>query len=504
MWRSGTAAFRSSLNFRSVLRVSGRRYKSKASSSSPDELPYAQTHSVQEGFAHHPIFVFNVAKRFIKFSFIGLSIVGTTYATVYEGSHQWVENVELKKREEDEEVHRWEWDLDREKWSGDDEKGGTDPGLGIHGRHMVRAAWMALNWGASQQGRTAVIASEASSNSGDGLLGPRGLRIIDPRLVLAEACLHTAVDIAERKSLDGKLHPWTLPRILALHASILARMGPDSLPSAKEQYERAWASQPALTKGIGEACPKTRRRQFPNRRKRCCFDLADYDYPNSVIQHMPPSPSAQRTLLSILSSTSALYAVTGKLKEARALDEASFGLIRSIRHPESISTVSAAHALHALTLLQRSSVCCIRLGEIHHALKARPTVPIQWLSTAAQSSERRCHLNYHLKRGYLTNTTGHSACIVHRVSSMHQPSQRLLRDSRRTAAESWNLIGMLSEKKDPKYAASCFKRAVLWASKADAFGEPGEETLARDWEVIWGNYSRLVGAAWAHWLALFI
>ncbi|EEB88198.1 hypothetical protein MPER_14101, partial [Moniliophthora perniciosa FA553] len=132
------------------------------------------------GICPTPCFVFNVAKRFIKYSFVGLAIVGSTSAAVYEATHQWVENVELKRPQEGSQVHAWEWDLDSEKWGGDD-KGGTDSGLGLHGRHMVRAAWMALNWGAGQSNAT-VIATDASSSSGDGLLGPSGLKFIDPRL----------------------------------------------------------------------------------------------------------------------------------------------------------------------------------------------------------------------------------------------------------------------------------------------------------------------------------
>ncbi|KAF9264689.1 hypothetical protein L218DRAFT_957897 [Marasmius fiardii PR-910] len=498
MWRS-RALLRPAI--RTVLNPSHRRLQSR--SSSPDDVPYPQTHSIQQGFAQHPIFVFNVAKRFIKFSFIGLIILGSTTAVAFEAAHTWVENVELKKEKEDPEVSAWEWDSDAEKWNGDDKQGGTDPGLGFRGRHCVRGAWVALHWGVGES--TAVIGSDAS-NTSDGLLGPRGLIIIDPRLVRAEDSLRTAVEIAEQKNIQGKLQPWTLSRLLSLHASVLERMGVESSLVAKEQYERAWAAQPQFTKQSARLAMKL---------GDLCFRIGDNDsamtwwargayltgqtsipsetpeFPASSLQNMPSSPSAQRTLLSILASCSASYARSAKFKQGRSLDEAAFDLVRSVRHPENMSSVSPAHALHALTLLHRSSVFCIHRAEVSHALKEKPSVSIQWLSTAAQSSERVARA--------LVISSNHSGSnnslspLYTDVPALKLPAIRLLREARRTAAEAWNLLGILNENKNKQEALQCYKHAVEWASKPDIFGEPAEETLVADWEVVWGNYTRLSG-----------
>ncbi|KAJ8078770.1 hypothetical protein PM082_013053 [Marasmius tenuissimus] len=507
MWRTRGPVLRS--NIRSFLTPTTRRLRSK-SSSPPEEAPYPQTHSIQQSFAHHPVFVLNVVRRFIKFSFIGLVVLGSTTAAAFEATHAWVENVELKKREEDPEVIAWEWQRDIEKWNGDDGQGGTDPGLGFRGRHNVRAAWMALNWGVGES--TAVVGSDASSNA-DGLLGPRGLKIIDPRLVRAEDSLRTAVDIAEQKSTEGKLQSWTLSRILALHASVLERMGPESSLVAKEQYERAWATQPRLTE---DSC------RLATKLGDLCFRIGEHESalawwgrsismlqgkPSSsqnaqelvsgaMESEMPSSPSAQRTLLSVLASCSAFYAKSGRLKEAASLDEGAFNLTRSVRHPESMASVSPAHALHALTLLHRSSIFCIHRAEVSYALKDKVSVPIQWLSTAAQSSERvalALAVSTNPKSGAATDPSLSPAYT--KSPALNRPAASLLRDARRAATEAWNLLGILKEQKDRQGALECYQHAVRWASKPGAFGTPAEETLSADWAIVWGNYNRLKNTA---------
>ena len=81
---------------------------------------------------------------------------------------------------------------------------------------------------------------------------------------------------------------------------------------------------------------------------------------------------------------------------------------------------------------------------------------------------------------------------------MKKPASSLLRDSRRSAAEAWNLIGVLTEGSGSAdahaKALECYERALGWAGvgrdKAGAIGQPGEGTLESEWKVFWSNYVR--------------
>ncbi|KAJ4487963.1 hypothetical protein J3R30DRAFT_3280409 [Lentinula aciculospora] len=469
--------------------------------SRPQDLPPSQTHSVQEGFAQGPIFVLNVAKRFIKFFLIGGASLGVTAGFLFEGAHIWVENVEFAYPQDDEETRKWEWNLERENWSGDLDAVGTDPALGFRGRHLVRAAWMAQHWGVDQ---STVVVSSDSVKSDDGLLGPRGLVIIDPRLVRAENFLRDAILVAEQRNIEGKLRPWTMTQLLILHASVLERMGSESMIAAKSQYERAWSSQPSIAPQSARIALKLgdlNRRLGVNDGALAWWTRATHiaqpQSENSAVpSSMPASPYAQRSLLFTLSSLSAFYATTGKLTEAQSIAEASLNLIRSVRQPESIAYISLPHALHALTLLQRSSVLTIHLAEILYAQKQPTIVSTRWLSTAAESSERVIRaltglpLNTDADQVLVTpaNTIQHSYL---NNASLTRPATSLYRDSRRTAAEAWNLTGILLETKNPKDAFSAFRNAVRLAGSSEEHGKPAEKTLKADWEMIWGNYTRL-------------
>ncbi|KAJ3744673.1 hypothetical protein DFH05DRAFT_1490330 [Lentinula detonsa] len=473
-------------------------------SSRPEDLPPAQTHSVQEGFAQGPIFVLNVAKRFIKFSVIGGVSLGLAAGLLFEGTHIWVENVEFALPQNDEEIQKWEWNLERENWSGDLETAGTDPALGFRGRHLVRGAWMAQHWGVDQ---STVVVSSDSLKSDDGLLGPRGLVIIDPRLVRAENFLRDAIVIAEQKSIEGTLRPWTMAHLLTLHASVLERMGANSMIAAKAQYERAWSSQPFIAPQSARIALKLgdlNRRLGDDNGALAWWNRATHiaqpQTENSGVPSlMPPSPYAQRSLLFTLSSLSAFYATTGKLIEAQSVAEASLHLIRSVRQPESIASISVPHALHALTLLQRSSVLSIHLAEVLYAQKKPTILSTQWLSTAAESSERVIRalsgslLNVHTgntDRALVTPANNiHSSYL--NIVSLRKPANSLYRDSRRTAAEAWNLTGILLESNNPKAALAAYETAVRFAGSSEEHGKPADKTLKVDWEVIWGNYTRL-------------
>jgi len=82
---------------------------------------------------------------------------------------------------------------------------------------------------------------------------------------------------------------------------------------------------------------------------------------------------------------------------------------------------------------------------------------------------------------------------------MKKPAKSLLRDARRSAAEVWNLLGMLHENKEDanslQTALDCYERALGWAGVAtNGMGggvKTGEGILETEWKVLLRNYSRV-------------
>ncbi|KAF8654162.1 hypothetical protein AX16_003691 [Volvariella volvacea WC 439] len=473
---------------------------------------------VEENFAKHTVFVLDVFRRFIKFSLIGLFALGATTVTAYEGLHMWVENVELAP-ETDEEAQKWEWNKSMERWTGDGSKGGTDPGLGLRARHAVRAAWMAQNWGVGYS--TAVTGGDAAKGE-EGVPGPGGLKVIDAPLQHAEDFIRSVLPTAEAQAIAGALHPETLAILLTRHASTLERLGPPLWTGAKTEYERVWATlsdrgpdAAYVALKLGDLSSRLKQRDDAFQWWSRAMALLQGSTTGSettqlaVPTKVPSSPFAQRILVSALVSQSAYLASSGQLKQAQALEEQALALLRSIPSPESLAAATAPQALHSLFILQRSSLLSIHLAEVLHALRKQPMASIQWLTSAAESSERVIRgltgssvtsirpgqQNDSQSRSQLPYPTTATLLPVYTKSkSMNKPASGLLRDAQRTAAEAWNLIGILKESQDPQAALKCYERALDWAgTPPDKAGirHPVEGILESDWNIYLGNYSRL-------------
>jgi len=471
---------------------------------------------VQENFPKHFVFVKDVGKRFITFSLIGIALFGVVTGCAYEGAHLWVEKNSLIP--ESSQVRQWQWESDADKWTGDPLLGGTDPGLGIRARHFVRAAWMAYTWGIGQYTK----AIESYDQRGSGLTGPGGIKIIDPQLQVTEYFLRAAIRHAE--SVSDSLYPHTLPQLFSLHGLILEKLGVQFVPEAIADFERAWAgfnaqglnaARTALKLGdiISRAGAGQEALQWWMRALQLIYNTSSENLsdPKELISRQPPpSPLAQRLLSSTLVSLSAFYARSGQYHMAKFVEEKGLSALRAIQLPDSLMSASSPQALHALFLLQRSSVLSIHLAEVQQAQRKPIVSSVQWLTFAAESSERvaraltglplkkpeefsiKNSLPHPLEERLLTSYTS--------SGSMKSVSEGLLRDARRTAAEAWNLMGMLHEVRDgrnSKVALACFEHAVEWAGtpspqaigrKEAAAGVPDEE-----WKVIWDNYQRVSG-----------
>ncbi|KAI0780977.1 hypothetical protein BD413DRAFT_600445 [Trametes elegans] len=462
------------------------------------------------------MFTVDFFRRFLKFTAIGVIAVAATSWTAFSAAHLWVENVGLAA-ETDEDAKEWEWDLEADNWTGSP-KGGTDPGLSFSGRHAVRSSWMALNWGSGLS--TNVAASKAfTGRGGEGAT----LAPIQASLEYGQEFLRIAIELAEQANAKGKLHPATLTALLARRADMVSRIGTrNALDEARAEYERVWSN----LEGQGvQAARVALKLGDLNRRLGDIEDALSWwarsiqlttGKPTStsagtipvVPNSIPSSPFAQRTLASTLVSLSAFHATTGQLHQAQDIEESSLNLLRSIPSPKTADAASPGQALHSLFILHRSSIISIHLAEVLYALKNKSTTSIDWLTRAAESSER---VALSLTGLPLTHPDAPGSQIPHppasetplvesftKSRSMKGPAKSLLRDARRTAAEAWNLIGVLTEGTKSADAQAkaleCYERALGWAGvgrdQAGGIGQPGEGTLESDWQVFWANYVR--------------
>lgn len=490
-----TASLRRAVRPSLVRGLPRRRYQSQETRQSPQPAPFIQDHFV--GSAGIAI---NLFTRFVKLSLLSAFGLGLAGFTIFEGTHLWVESVELAS-DLDDETRRWEWDRDAERWSGG-EHGGTDPALGFRARHLLRGSWMAENWG---------VGSTTFSDTGS--IG--NLNVIEARLDFAQNYLDMSVKIAETKMTSAKLRPQTINELLLLHGAILERIGTkEALFDARSKYERVWA---------GLAGKGTDAARIASKLGDLNFRLGDSNDALSwwtrslglsqsiqqtqgsatptISQAAPSSPSAQRTLTSTLVSLSAYYSTSGDLKQARQLQETALALLRSIPSPPNITATSPPQMLHSLYLLHRSSLISIHLAEVLYALRTPRQSSFDYLTRAAESSERVAlalaglpFIPPDAKGSGVIHTPASDAPILPLFAKSHamrKPATGLLRDARRTAAEAWNLMGILHEQDgDMQRAFTCYERAVGWAGVTSDQSTPGEGTLEADWKVMWANYSR--------------
>ena len=461
--------------------------------------------SATNDLAHSAVHGLTIYARLAKYTFMSLLGVGVVAWTAFEGAHLYVESVALAP-ETDDDVKKWEWDQEAEKWSGGD-AGGTDSALGFKGTHAVRSAWMAQNWGIGP------------GSSAIGSNGSSGVNFVDSRLEVAQDHLSTALSIAEDRKSNGKLHPQTIARLLTRHAGILERMG--SQPSwfeSRSQLERVWA---ALTSTGIEAARIALKLGDLNHRLGDAEDAiawwsqavqltqvnGEQAKVPAVPELAPASPLAQRTLVSTLVSLSAFYATSGQLKQAKAFEESSLDLLQTITPTNSLKVASPPQALHVLYLLHRSSLLSIHLAEVSFALRSPTPISLQHLSSAAESSERvalaltglpRIHPDAPLSQ--IPHPPSSEAPLLKaftQSNSLIKPATSLLRDARRTAAEAWNLMGLLNEETEgtkPEKALQCYERALGWvgvsADRPGGVADPGEGILEVEWKLFWANYVR--------------
>ncbi|KNZ71747.1 hypothetical protein J132_07236 [Termitomyces sp. J132] len=381
--------------------------------------------------------------------------------------------------------------------------GGTDPALGHHSRHRVRAAWAAYNWGESNA--AVVITPDIQRGESQ----PEDLKLVDANMKIADTFLRGALHVANERDSDGHLHPETASQLISRHASFLERLGgEEALQESRTEYERAWAGFSGegldaanIAVRLGEInlhlnqqsdallwwsrAVKLARGNVPD----------DFETLPATLESLPSSPRAQRLLATTLVSLSAFYAQTGKLDQAQALEEASLTMFRAMPLPTVLTSVSPPHALHTLYLLHRSSLISIHLAEVLNSRGESLALSIQYLTSAAEYSERVAQVLTGKSSENLTSLRETAPLPTYTDSrSMKRPALALLRDARRTTAQAWNLIGILNETQGKNLLAAlqCYERAVQWAATTDQTShmKPHEGVLESEWTSIWNNYNR--------------
>jgi len=455
---------------------------------------------ITQNYSNPASFATEYFGRVFKYSLAGLVTLGVTLGTAFEAAHIYVENVALAS-ETDPDVRKWEWDLQGDRWSPHG-SGGTDPALGFRCRHALRGAWMAQNWG---------------TGSGESVIGgPDSSSVVDSATQSAQDFLKIAINMAMKNRANGSnISEGTLRMLITRHVALLESLGhKESLLEARSELERMWKAFPPS--GV-EASRIAQWLGDLNRRLGDFDDavvwwtravrLAEGKEPTTriplVVPHSAPaSPLAQRSLLSTLISVSAFYATTGQLKEAREMETLSLDLIRSIKQPEPCSSSSPGEALHALYILHRSAILSIHLAEVQHGLRSSPETSIQWLTNAAESSERVAFALSEAtqrasRRETTLSTTARSPLIepYSGSTSMRRPASSLLRDSRRSAAEAWHLIGLLTEGSQsggPSKAAEYYGRALGWIGvDAEKLDEGVLPHVGEEWTPLLKNYIRV-------------
>ncbi|KDN37195.1 hypothetical protein RSAG8_10327, partial [Rhizoctonia solani AG-8 WAC10335] len=475
----------------------------------------------QENYARPTAFAFSIVHRIAKYSLGGLALVVGCTVLGLEAAHQWVEHVELKPELTDD---TFGWEKEREHWSGG-AQGGTDSRIGWWARRAVRSAWIPLNWGSTD--------FEGVIGTGQGEGG--GLNVFEKKYAAAEGFLRGAIEAAQKRISEPNDH--AILELMSLHAGVVERMGGQAnLEAARAEWEALLGLLPPrssdaarVSKRLGDLNARLGNMQLAIESWNRSLEAAGF-VPQEKI---PTNPYSQRLIISALLSMSGNYALQRQLQLAKQTEEMALSLLEPLPLPSlsritkdmapeqteemalslleplplpSLSRITkdmAPEQLHSLFTSHRSALFMIHMAEVLWAQSPRRhlATSLEHLSKAAERSEQtallltgtpRIHPDVPLSsvphppvpNAGLLNVFGSS-------KTLKRPARSLLRDARRSAAEAWNLRGLLLEgEKGEKEALECFERALEWAGGQNNIEGEGD-VLERDRKQIWRNWARL-------------
>ena len=487
-------------------------------------------------------------RLFVKYCAYGFTILGVFTMSFFEGMHYYVEWYKLPQSSSDTD-DEYGWEDEMISWTGGS-KGGSSPRLGVSGRHAVRAAWMAQEWG-FEGGRQESVADQAFFEPDSMLLKrlkrseqrprERGFQV-DKGYLYADQYIEQALNVARNKGMEfppelsitrppGPSPALSAPQrspsstvlsseshadplvvdLLLLRANNYEKISrPAALVSAKEIYERALNTMSSdgsprqnadvmrLAKKVGDLCERIGAGDEA---------LLWYDWGLHRIGVDLQQLSTKRSSW-LGDDTSTLSA--SSLTSSPVLLRATLSLL---------SAASTHYATHS------------RLDEAWNVQNTSLSLfpdrqPLLPLSPSEENASAALHSTWLRNRHTMFNL--HQASVAHAlkknkeamdladrastradrdltlidpipsvyasstISSLYQPSQQLHRDALLLAAEASFIRGrFLEQQKRPDLAliAGCFERAADLSGQES--GKTEETAMGKDWHRYWRNYVRI-------------
>jgi tetratricopeptide (TPR) repeat protein len=341
--------------------------------------------------------------------------------------------------------------------------------------------------------------------TGEGERG--GLNIFERKYAAAEGFLRGAIEAARKRISEPNDH--AILELMSLHAGVVERMGGRAnLESARIEWETLLGLLPKhgnetarVAKRLGDLNARLGDMQLALKSWNRSLEAAGFIHQGET----PADPYSQRLVFSTLLSMSGNYALQRELQLAKKTEETALSLLEKLP-PPSFSRIikdTAPEQLHRLFTSHRSALFMIHMAEVVWAQSPRKNLAtsLEYLSKATERSEQtallltgtpRIHPDVPLSsiphppvpNANLLNVFGSS-------KTLKQPARSLLRDARRSAAEAWNLRGLLLEGGEgDKEALECFERALEWAGGQNNIEGEGD-VLERDRNQIWRNWTRV-------------
>lgn len=322
-----------------------------------------------------------IISRAARITFGTALVVATVALGTWEGTHQYVEYVAMRSAgasagPDDEFGWASQTALDLLGTSGS----GSDGRLGSFGRHLVRSAWIAENWGGGVT-PTALFGSAMDEQ-----------HVSNHGLVLAENFLASALSVAESRKLtvpesidinSGVTLDPTAVQLEAWHAAICERIAtPPALSRAASEYEK-------LYDAVTKAGYPSQSAAFATRLGAVHSLLGHLDESEKWMQRAvaistegasitnvleggatkPISPLDSRSVISTLVAYSRIHALTSASR--KDLHNALYTAVNAARlaHTQSAITGGASAKLHSLWMLQQEAHLSVFIGEIIYALQ---------------------------------------------------------------------------------------------------------------------------------------
>jgi len=465
---------------------------SRPSSQTNQNNPFIQPNPYTREFPDTVSFVWRNSRLFLKYSAVSLLAVTSLAFIVFESTHLYVEHVALTPRQPSQDItstdRAFAWDTEAESWTGPAAVGGTDPALTWRERHAIRSAWMLLNWRASttststQHGESQLppaaqyiqfVLQSTSTNDATSLSTRLDLLNILARicqsssntahLTLARSCYEKASVLQSSNSIDAA-------RTLSRLANVISRLG-----IYKEAEETWYRSIATLGPTVAQSSP-------------------------ALPSALPEDPPARRLLIQNFLALSTHYATSGQLPNALQVQSTALALYRPIHPSTNRAPISPYQLLHDLYIQHRFALLELQHAEVVYALsknKKNPDTSIFLLTSACSSfedvirtlsglSDESSHKLYNASIRPPTQVDPAFASI----KDLSQPSDNLLHDALRSAASSYNILGILLEKKGPsacQMAFECFENALWWNGGPEG---PAEHIPETEWKAVWTNYVR--------------